>query len=394
MTDAVPAARLGGLYGLYFAIVALSVGWFGPFFQSLGFSAQQIGIAIGVLTGSKILAPYLWGYLGDRVKNRLRVVQAGMVGSIVAATFLLSDFDFFGLCLILGLFGLFWNAIIAQFDTLTLEYLGGAHHRYSQIRVWGSIGFIVMMLTSGWWFSEFPYTALPWLMLAGLVASAALSLSLPALSVPETATQVDASIGERLQTPVVWIFFAVAASNQLTHGPLNVFFTLYVQDHGYSAFAAGQLWALGVLAEVVLFFVLPRVLSGLDLRHLLVISLALASLRWIGTAWFVDSIVILLCLQLLHGFTFGAIHAVSIEFVRRWFPGKLSGRGMALYSGLVFGLGGSAGAFASGYLWSRLGGESTFLLVGAITAIAAAFAWVFLKDAKLEATNPRTRAFG
>jgi hypothetical protein len=78
----VPAARLGGLYGLYFAIVALAVGWFGPFFASIGFSSEQIGIAIGVLTGSKILAPYVWGYIGDHVSNRLRVVQAGMAGSL------------------------------------------------------------------------------------------------------------------------------------------------------------------------------------------------------------------------------------------------------------------------------------------------------------------------
>ena len=75
MTTAVPSARLGGLYGLYFAVVALSIGWFGPFFDSLGFSAPQIGLAIGVLTGSKIIAPYLWGTLGDLLPNRLRVVQ-------------------------------------------------------------------------------------------------------------------------------------------------------------------------------------------------------------------------------------------------------------------------------------------------------------------------------
>ena len=394
MTPAVPAGRLGGLYGLYFAVVALGVGWFGPFFQSLGFDAEQIGIAVGVLTGSKIVAPYLWGYLGDHVPNRLRVVQAGMAGSLVACGFLLTDFDFTGLCLILAAFGLSWNAIIAQFDTLTLEYLGGAHHRYSQIRVWGSIGFIVMMLASGWWFSVMPFAALPWIMLAGLLASGLLSLSLPPLALETATEETPQVILDRLKTPVVWVFFAVVASNQLTHGPLNVFFTLYLQDHGYSAFAAGQLWALGVLAEVVLFWLLPRVLSGLDLRMLLVLSLALGSIRWVGTAWFVDSIGVLLVLQLTHAFTFGAIHAVSIEFVRRWFPGKLSGRGMALYSGLVFGLGGSMGAFASGYLWSRLGGEQTFLLVGAITAMSAAVAFVFLKTARLEATERRTRAFG
>ena len=102
MTIGVPSARLGGLYGLYFAIVALSIGWFGPFFQSLGFSASEIGIAIGVLTGSKTVAPYLWGTLGDLVPNRLRMVQVGIIGSTFAAGLLLLDVDFLGLCLVLA----------------------------------------------------------------------------------------------------------------------------------------------------------------------------------------------------------------------------------------------------------------------------------------------------
>ena len=384
MRQPVPAARLGGLYGLYFAIVALSVGWFGPFFESLGFSSAQIGIAIGVLTGSKILAPYVWGYIGDHVANRLRVVQTGMAGSLVMASFLLADFDFYSLCLILFGFGLFWNAIIAQFDTLTLAYLEGQHHIYSRIRVWGSVGFIVMMLSAGWLFSWVPFHWLPAVMIAGLMLSGGLSLSLPTLEARTDASEPPAAVLSVIRLPVVLLFFFVAAMNQFTHGPLNVFFTLYVQDYGYSAFEAGQLWALGVFAEVVLFFVLPRYLTRLDLRTLLVFSLTLSGLRWFGTAWFVESAAILIGLQLIHALSFGAIHAVSIEFVRRWFPDRLSGRGMALYSGLVFGAGGSLGALTSGYLWDRLGAASTFELMGVLTLASAGLAWMGLKTARLE----------
>lgn len=384
MRQPVPAARLGGLYGLYFAIVALSVGWFGPFFESLGFSSAQIGIAIGVLTGSKILAPYVWGYIGDHVANRLRVVQTGMAGSLVMASFLLADFDFYSLCLILFGFGLFWNAIIAQFDTLTLAYLEGQHHIYSRIRVWGSVGFIVMMLSAGWLFSWVPFHWLPAVMIAGLMLSGGLSLSLPTLEARTDASEPPAAVLSVIRLPVVLLFFFVAAMNQFTRGPLNVFFTLYVQDYGYSAFEAGQLWALGVFAEVVLFFVLPRYLTRLDLRTLLVFSLTLSGLRWFGTAWFVESAAILIGLQLIHALSFGAIHAVSIEFVRRWFPDRLSGRGMALYSGLVFGAGGSLGALTSGYLWDRLGAASTFELMGVLTLASAGLAWMGLKTARLE----------
>ena len=76
VTIGVPSARLGGLYGLYFAIVAQRrLVW--SFFSVPGFSASEIGIAIGVLTGSKVVAPYLWGTLGDLVPNRLRQCKSG-----------------------------------------------------------------------------------------------------------------------------------------------------------------------------------------------------------------------------------------------------------------------------------------------------------------------------
>jgi PPP family 3-phenylpropionic acid transporter len=383
----VPSARLGSLYGLYFAVVALSIGWFGPYFQSLGFSASEIGIAIGVLTGSKIIAPYLWGTLGDYLPNRLRVVQIGIIGSTLAAGLLLLDVDFFGLCLVLALFGVFWNAIIAQFDTLTLEYLGNDHHLYSSIRVWGSIGFIAMMLASGWLFSDVEYGILPWLIIAGLLVSAAISMTLPGHGRVHPSENSDEGIRSRLSNASVLIFFVVASLNQLTHGPLNVFFTLYVQDHGYTAFQAGQLWALGVLAEVILFFVLPRFIRTLDLRVLLTVSLALGSMRWILIGAYPDVVWLVIMLQLLHAFTFGAIHSVSIEFIRRWFPGKLSGRGMALYSGCVFGIGGSLGATLSGIAWESFGGSTTFLCAGLITGCTACIAWFSLKNARLGAQS-------
>ena len=379
-----PGVRLGSLYGLYFAVVALSVGWFGPFFQSLGFSAREIGLAIGVLTGSKIIAPYLWGALGDLLPNRLRVVQIGIVGATLSASLLLIDVGFWGLCTILLVFGVFWNAIIAQFDTLTLEYLGPEHHRYSVIRVWGSIGFILMMLGSGWLFSRVNYGALPWLVMGGLGLSIFISLTLPRRAVNTSKILSESSgVVDRLKTPAVVVFFCVASLNQLTHGPLNVFYTLYVQAHGFSAFEAGQLWALGVLAEVVLFFILPGYIRRLDLRVVLVASLLIGSLRWLMTGLFPDHVVLMIILQLAHAFTFGAIHSVSIEFIRRWFPNRLSGRGMALYSCIVFGLGGSLGATLSGLSWGPLGGPMTFILSGCIAGITAVIAWFGLKNARL-----------
>ncbi|MGA1207307.1 MAG: MFS transporter [Litorivicinaceae bacterium] len=383
MSQPVPSARLGGLYGLYFALVALIVAWLGPYFEALGYTASEIGILIGILTGSKIVAPYLWGMLGDRIPNRLRVVQAGMLGSALISSWLLVTPGFWSLVLILAVLGLFWNAIIAQFDTLTLEYLGGAHHRYSAIRLWGSVGFICAMLASGAWFRVFSLASLPWMLLMGLLLSSLLTLCLPPVVHAPPSDVPLGRVVDRLRLPVVWLFFLVAALNQFAHGPLNVFFTLYVQEHGYSALQAGQLWALAVAVEVVLFWCLPRFLARLDLRRLLLWALAAGAFRWVMTAFWVDVPWVLMGLQMLHALTFAAIHSVSIEFVRRWFPRQLAGRGMALYSGLVFGVGGSAGAFAAGFLWEHAGSTVSFVCMGALSAALAVVVAYSLKSARL-----------
>ncbi len=92
---------------------------------------------------------------------------------------------------------------------------------------------------------------------------------------------------------------------QLAHGPYYAFFTLYLKEHGYGSAQAGQLWSLGVMAEVVLFMGLARLQRRLSLRQLLLGSLVLGTLRWLAIAQAVDEPLLLATAQLLHAATFG-----------------------------------------------------------------------------------------
>ena len=185
------------------------------FFSVPWVQRSEIGIAIGVLTGSKILAPYLWGTLGDLVPNRLRINADGIIGSTFAAGLLLLDVDFVSLCLVLALFGIL-ERDHRSIDTLTLEYLGSDHHKYSSIRVWGSVGFILMMLASGWLFSDVEYRILPWLIIVGLVISVLISLTLPRRATTHSEVSESEGISKRLMNASVMLFLLVTALNQLT----------------------------------------------------------------------------------------------------------------------------------------------------------------------------------
>jgi PPP family 3-phenylpropionic acid transporter len=79
--------------------------------------------------------------------------------------------------------------------------------------------------------------------------------------------------------------------------------------------------------------------------------------------------------QMLHAFSFGVFHAVSMHLVHQFFPGALQGRGQALYSSLSFGAGNAVGSLAAGYLWAGLGPTAMFDLAAALGALAWLAAW-------------------
>jgi MFS transporter, PPP family, 3-phenylpropionic acid transporter len=161
---------------------------------------------------------------------------------------------------------------------------------------------------------------------------------------------------------------------QVAHGPYNTFYSIYLVESGYSKTLVGGLWAFGVVAEIVLFMYLPRLLARWSLRFILSASVAVAALRFLMIAWGADSLAVLTVAQLMHAVTFGAFHAAGIAAVHRTFRGRNQARGQALYTSLGYGVGSSLGTLASGYAWEQLGGAWTFSLAS-LAAIAALYAF-------------------
>ncbi len=122
------------------------------------------------------------------------------------------------------------------------------------------------------------------------------------------------------------------------------------------------MWALGVVAEIGVFMLMPRISQRFSLRAILLFAFACAVARFLMIGWGADSLAVLAVAQLLHGATFGAYHAAAIGVVNQWFPGALQSRGQALYGSLSFGAGGMLGGLLSGYTWESLGAAWTYTI--------------------------------
>lgn len=377
-TDAVvlPYWRLSGFYFFYFALLGAYIPFWSLFLEGEGFSPLEIGYLSGAVMATKIMAPNLWGWLADASGQRLRVVRLGALLALVCFCGIFASRAFSIMLLVVVLYSFFWNAILPQFEVITLAHLGSRYNRYSQLRVWGSVGFILAVVGLGLWFDHVPVASLPWVM-AGLLAAIWLSSLLIVDVARPTRHASAAGLWKILRNNTVWGFLLVCFLLQVAHGPYYTFFSVHLQDLGYSRTAIGQFWALGVVAEVVLFLFMHRVLPRYGIRWLTLACLALAVLRWLLIGYAAQYWLVLVFAQCLHAATFGAFHAVAIELIRRSFPPALAGQGQALYSGLSFGAGGAVGAIASGWLW-QYSQQTTYLMASGASLLALLLAWKFI----------------
>jgi PPP family 3-phenylpropionic acid transporter len=385
---ALPYWRLSAFYLCYFAILGAMVPYWTVFLRGRGMSALEIGQLMAVGTLTRILAPWASAWVGDRMPRRIVVVRlaAALMTLIFCGMFVARGF--WQVALVTAAFGFFWNAALPQFEIVTLRHLGSTGNLYGRIRLWGSVGFIGVVLGGGWLLERSGLDMLLLVLLATMAGTLISSLLVPDRPGPP-AVQAKASLRGALRSPAALGFLAAAFLMQASHGPYYGFFSILLEDQGYTRSMVGALWALGGVAEGGVFLALARLLPRIGASRVFMASLLLAALRWLLIGHGAGSLAWLLPAQILHAATFGAFHVAALAQVQRFFPAALQGRGQALYSGLCMGGGGALGGVVSGFLWDSAGAARVYELA-ALTALLAAGLWAWLNRPVSGAASPAT----
>ena len=332
-----------------------------------------------MVMATKIVSPSIWAWIADRSGRGMQVVRAGAFLAMICFAGVFGGDDYWWLMAVMCLFSFFWNACLPQFEANTLSHLGDQPHRYSAIRLWGSIGFIIAVIVVGPLLARYGQAWMPWVMFGLMVA-----IWFSSLVVPERATAhrtiTHEPLSQVLLKPAVISLLLVCFLNQASHGPFYTFYTIYLEQAGYGSTLIGWLWALGVIAEVVVFMLMHRLVPCFGLRNLLLASIFLTVIRWWMIGAFVDSLLLLVIAQLLHAASFGIYHAVAIQLIHRYFTGKHQGQGQALYTSVSFGLGGVVGSLYAGYTWEGLGSTVSFFIAMALSMVAFVIAWWGIRE--------------
>jgi PPP family 3-phenylpropionic acid transporter len=371
------AFRLAAFYFAFFAYGGAYVAYFPLYLADRGLSAAHIAWVLALAPLARTFAPAAWGWLADRTGAHRAIVVFSC--AVTAAAFAVLPFTSH-IGLLIGLMSVLSAGALPIVEAITLgslarqpgPHLGG----YGPIRVWGSIGFIAVVLAGGAWLDLQPVSTLPGALALFMLATLAAALALPAVK----PLAVSQSAGFRLN-PEARVLFAAGFCNAVAHGALYAFLSLHLEALGYSATSIGMLWTVGVLAEIVVFLYLPQLFRRLSLSNILAASLLCGVLRFAAIGWAADQLWIVLLAQLLHAATFGSFHAASVAAVHRVFPEHAQARGQTLFSGVTYGAGAAAGLVISGWAWA--GGAALAFSVSAVAALAGAFFARRLKGAGL-----------
>ncbi len=372
----VPFAALSASYFAH-------IGFFNPYLplwlKDMGFGIFAISLLTSLQAATRLFAPYGWGWLSDHTGERVRLLRYGATAALLISCGLWLDWGVWWLAAVLLLMFTHTSSMMPMSEAAMAHLVSrdGAFDakRYGRVRLWGSLGFLVTVFLAGAWFEHFGMRHFPaWTGLT-LLAVVLSVWSLPDLkeSVPLHEKKVPVLPILR-QGPVQW-FFAAMFFHVLSHIGIYVFFSLYLDALGYSKTMIGLLWAVSVIVEIGWFFTQGRWLPLLSLTGWLVLCGAAMVLRMGLTASSAAVLPLLLLAQALHALTFAAHHSVCIALLSHHFPGRLRGRGQALYTVIGYGLSGVLGGILGGMLSTKYGLASVYWASIATSLIATGCAF-------------------
>lgn len=371
------ATRLAAYYAASFMLIGVQMPFFPVWLEAKGLDAAEIGLILAAPAFVRVVAVPLLTRMADR-RGALReaLVAASFAAAAGYVAVGLSD-GALAILIALSLASIAFTPIFALSDALTLKSLKLHGGSYGGIRLWGSAAFIAANLGAGLLLDIIAPVQLIWAIVASAILAALVSLWIAPVSGAAATSELPAA-PPLWRDPAFLAVIAAAALIQSSHAVYYGFSTIAWKTAGFDGISIGLLWAIGVIAEIVLFAVSGRLPPAFTPQLLLLIGAAGGVLRW-GLMALDPPGWSLPLLQCLHAATFGTTHLGLIGYIAHHAPERFAATAQgyfAILSGLLLGV--STGL--AGFLYERFGDASyaamavTAALGGAIL-IAARVKW-------------------
>jgi len=373
-----PAWRLSFYFGALFAVVGVVMPYWPVYLGDRGLSAVEIGLILSLGLWIKVLVNPLIAQWADRHGAR-RPVMLALCAIVIAAYAVVGLTDGVAMLAVFAVVAsVAFAAIMPLGETTALTVVYDRGLDYGRLRLWGSLTFIAASMGLGSLLATEGADVVLWAILAIMATTLVACWLMPRVAVPK-AEAGPAPLIRLLRQPVFVLFLAAASLSQASHAVLYAFGTLHWRANGIDDWMIGWLWAEGVIAEVVLFAFGAWLVNRVGVVGLLALGAAAGALRWFAYG-FSSDLSLLLAMQVLHAFTFGATHLGAMHFIARAAPPAWAASAQSLYTAVSGGIAMGLAMWASGLLYDRYAGAAFFAMAaisaaGLVTALVLRRRW-------------------
>lgn len=355
---------MGAFYLFYFILVGVYIIYLPNMLKEHGLSATQVGIVYAAAPLMRFLLPFLFRRFVPLDARIYRVALGAMVG---ASLLLGISVDAFGLYLAINLiYGAAMGTVLPYVDAIALQTITREH--YGKVRLWGSVGFIAIALWMGQVLKGLDQTF--FYLAAASVMTALVGWQIVRFD-PHRQLPVDRQSDRAFSLRRYWAFWVSAFLLQASFGGFYNFFTIYEHAHGFAQTTISYLWSFGVLVEIAMLYFQGPLLRR-NLMGVIELATLSAVVRWAILWWWPDCLALSYASQALHALSFALYYTATIAYVHELYTQKKLAQ--QFYLGITFGLGGSIGAVAAGWIYDRAPDQ----LFGFSAAVALG-AWIMMR---------------
>jgi MFS transporter, PPP family, 3-phenylpropionic acid transporter len=376
---------------LNYAARGLTLPFISLYLVSMGFSGTDIGIVLSLSALVRLIVPPLMNTLADRTGQHLLLYNVTLIGNAAATTGLVGTLVkpwLAAMVIIRDSLDSPSASLLGQLTITRLEQIG--RDIYGQLRAWGSVGWTVATMLSGYIYGLGGYTLL--FCIAGLLNL----ISLPfARSLPRSTTihkQQAPSEGNTKfnRSPafyllmVSWFLFCIAMNASAAF-----MFLYFQQDLGSSNAMVGVLAGTSSIAEVPSMILIDSFLHRYSLRLTLIIGMLGMAGLWLSIAWLADSS-LLIPVMAVRGVFFAFQNIAITLYISRISHPENAATNQAIAQVTVPAFASLVTGALVGWIFDVFGARTLFRLVALIALSAAVILLVgrHILDAELKRERP------
>lgn len=364
--------HLSFFYLFYFAMVGVYVIFIPKVLLDFNYSKLEVGIIYAAAPFMRFLLPYAFKYL-FRLTHHIYLLALGL--TFLATLIFLQTVENFWLYLFANLlFGASMGIILPFVETISLSQI--SKKEYGKIRLWGSVGFVVVAL----WLGNITHSSYESLYYLIGTALFTLLFGYIVLQYDSEVKNQKQESSKSFSLTKFWAFWSSIFLMQVAFGGFYNFFTIYELEQGLSLTVVTLLWTFGVLCEIVMLYFQGALLQR-NLLTILQIATFITAFRWLLLYLFADNIMVTFASQSLHAISFALYHTAVITYVFKLYSEKKLAQQFLL--GIGFGLGGTVGSLIAGHYY----GESLFLIEAFITFMAGIMLLIHQKRVYLKLSS-------